>query len=105
MDFTGKKLGVLVSVHPQDPNFEHSLRLSESALAAGLQVFFYCMSEAIHGIGDDRLQKLRARGLRLCACSQAAKKRGLPEDDLAVYCGLTMLSDILASSDRFVAFN
>lgn len=105
MDLTGKKLAVIVSVHPLHPNFEHGLGLSESALDAGVTVFFYCLGEAIHGIQDERLQQFRARGLRLCACSQAVKNHGLPEDDRAVYCGLMMLNDVLARSDRCVAFN
>lgn len=105
MDLRGKKMGVLVSVGPDQANFIHSLRLAETALAQGISVYFYCIDEAVRGLGDAQLQALRARGLKLYACAYGAQKRGLPLGDAAMFAGLTVVSDLMASTDRFISFN
>ena len=35
----GKKLGILLSTAPSERNFRHGLRLAESALAVGIDVY------------------------------------------------------------------
>ncbi len=105
MDLRGKKLGVLVSAGPEAANFTHSLCLAEAALAQGVSVYFYCIDEAVRGLDDTRLQALRSRGLKLYACAYGAQKRGLPLGDAAMFAGLTVVSDLMASTDRFISFN
>jgi len=105
MDLRGKKLGLLLSASPADSNFQRGLRLAETALGRGVDVYLYCIDEAVKGVGDPRLQSLSARGLKLYACAYAAQRRGLPVNEEAVFAGLTIVNDLIASTDRFVSFN
>jgi sulfur relay (sulfurtransferase) complex TusBCD TusD component (DsrE family) len=105
MSLRGKKLGVLLSSHPDQPGFNHGLGLAEAALTEGLVVYLYCIDEAVRGIGLPKLQSLAARGLKLFACAYAAQRRGLPVNDKATFAGLGVVSDLIASTDRFVSFN
>ena len=105
MDLRGKKLGLLLSAPPEAPNFQRGLRLAETALGRGVDVYLYCIDEAVKGVGDARLQSLSARGLKLYACAYAAQRRGLQVNEEAVFAGLTIVNDLIASTDRFVSFN
>jgi sulfur relay (sulfurtransferase) complex TusBCD TusD component (DsrE family) len=105
MPLRGKKLGVLLSVPPFHANFHHVLRLTETALANGVDVYLYCIDEAVNGINDPRLQPLKAAGLKLFACAYGAQRRGVAMGDEATFAGLTIVSDLIAAADRFVSFN
>jgi sulfur relay (sulfurtransferase) complex TusBCD TusD component (DsrE family) len=100
-----KKLGVLISVPPGHPNFNHGVCLAQAALARGVDVYLYCIDEAVHGLGDTRFGKLKADGLKLFACAYGAQRRGVPMSEQATFSGLSLLSDLIASTDRFVSFN
>lgn len=105
MSLRGKKLGLLVSASPDAPNFRHGLKLAEAAVDAGVTVYLYCIDDAVSGVGDTRLQSLKARGLNLYACAYGAQRRNIPVNDSAVFAGLTVVSDILGGTDRFLSFN
>ncbi len=105
MSLRGKKLGLLVSASPDAPNFRHGLRLAEAAIDAGVTVYLYCIDDAVTGVGDTQLQSLKARGLNLYACAYGAQRRNIPVNDSAVFAGLTVVSDILGGTDRFLSFN
>ena len=100
-----RKLGILISVAPTHPNFHHGLQLATAALEAQDEVYLYCLDEAVRGVEDERLQTLKADGLRLFACAFAAQRRKIPQNENALYGGLTMLNDLMAATDRFVSFN
>ena len=93
------------SAGPDTPSFLHGVRTAAAALARGVDVYLYCIDEAMRGVGHDELQALKGRGLKLFACAYGAQRRGLPVDDRAVYAGLTVVSDLIAGTDRFVSFN
>ncbi len=101
----GRKLGVLLSTSPAEAPFRHGVRLAEAALAEGVDVYLYCIDEAVRGVADPELQALKARGLKLYACAYGAHQRNLPVDDSAAYAGLTVVSDLVAGTDRFVSFD
>jgi len=105
MELRGKKLGILVSCRPEQPGFRHGLRLAESAMRTGVNVYLYCIDEAVHGVGNAELQALKQKGLSLYACAYGAQRRGLPMSSDATFAGLTVVNDIIASTDRFVSFN
>ena len=105
MSLRGKKLGLLLSTHPDQPGFKHGLGLAAAALDEGVDVYLYCIDEAVRGIGNGQLQSMAARGLKLFACAYAAHRRGLPVNDTAIFAGLGVVSDLIASTDRFVSFN
>jgi len=105
MSLRGKKLGMLLSASPERPGFQHGLGLAEAALAAGLEVYLYCIDEAVRGINEPRLQLLVGRGLKLYGCAFAARRRRLPMDEKINWAGLALLSDLMAAADRMVSFN
>ena len=105
MSLRGKKLGLLVSAPPDAQSFHHGLKLAEAALDAGVVVYLYCIDDAVSGIADTQLQALKARGLSLYACAYGARRRNIPVNDTAVFAGLTVVSDILGGTDRFLSFN
>jgi hypothetical protein len=100
-----KKLGILISVCPEAAGFQHGLGLAEAALTRGLDVYLYCIDEGVYGVDDPRLQQLVKRGLKLFACAYGAQQRGIPLGGQAVFSGLAAVSDLMASTDRFVSFN
>ena len=100
-----KKLGLMVSVAPDAPGFGQALELATKALGDGEKVYLYCIDDAVPGIGDPRLAKLREDGLNLFGCAYSMRQRKLPLDDSAVFSGLSMLSDIMADTNRFESFN
>jgi sulfur relay (sulfurtransferase) complex TusBCD TusD component (DsrE family) len=105
MSLRGKKLGLLLSTAPGQPGFQHGLRLAEIALEEGVEVYFYCVDEAVRGLAEPRLRSLVARGLKLHVCAYAAQRRQVPPDDQAAFGGLASLSDLMAATDRFLSFN
>jgi hypothetical protein len=100
-----KKLGLLLSVGPEHHNFEHASRLALTALDQGVDVYLYCIDEAVRGVHDARLQSLQPLGLKLYACAYAAQRRDISMSDAAVFAGLGVVSDLMAATDRFLSFN
>jgi len=105
MSFEGKKLGILISAPPEAPAFLHGVRFAATALEAGCSVYLYCIDLAVAGVGHPELQALRTRGLNFYACAYGAHHHGVPVDDQATFAGRTVVSDLIASTDRFVSFN
>jgi predicted peroxiredoxin len=105
MELRGKKLGLLISCKPDEANFTHGLRTAEAALDLGVDVYLYCVDDAVPGVADARLQALKARGLKLYACAYGAHRRHFALNDDATFAGLTVVSDIVSGTDRFLAFN
>jgi hypothetical protein len=105
MSLRGKKLGLLLSISPDHPNFARGLNLAEAALAEGVDVYLYCIDEAVPGVNSDRLQILKQRGLKLFACAYGAHRRHFPLSEKATFAGLTVVNDLITSTDRFVSFN
>ena len=95
----------MVSVAPDAPGFGQALELAAKALGDGEKVYLYCIDDAVPGISDPRLAKLREDGLNLFGCAYSMRQRKLPLDESAVFSGLSVLSDIMADTDRFESFN
>ena len=100
-----KKLGLLVSSPPDRPGFAHALRLAQTALDRGVEVYLYCIDDAVAGLDSPLLKTLTAGGLKLYACAYSADRRGLTRTDFPLWVGLGSLSDLIAGTDRFVSFN
>ena len=105
MDLRGKKLGILISCLPSEPNFARGLRLIETAINRGLDVYLYCIDNAVSGTSHPQLQALRQKGLKLYACAYGANRRNIAMSNDAVFAGLTVVNDIMAGTDRFLSFN
>jgi hypothetical protein len=100
----GKKLGILITHPPEHPGFRHALGLASAALAAGVQVYAYCLDEAVTGLDDQNLQNLRQSGLALYACAYGARRKGVLMRDQALFAGLATVNDLLIATDRFICF-
>lgn len=105
MSVPRRKLGILISARPESSSFGHGVKLAGAALRAGCDVYLYCIDDAVPGVGRPELQELRPRGLKLYACAYGAHRRDVPVDDRAAFAGLTVVSDLIAGTDRFVSFN
>ncbi len=104
MAVPGKRLGLLLSTRPETPSFRHAARLAEAALNGGLTVYLYCIDDAVWGLSDPQLQRLKEQGAILYACAYGAQKRNIPRSDQAVFAGLSIVSDLISATDRFMAF-
>ena len=105
MQIRGKKLGILLSCLPESPNFRHGIELAGAALEMGVDVYIYCIDDAVKGVENPDLQALKNRGLKLYACAYGANRRNYPTSEKAIFAGLTIVNDIIAGTDRFVSFN
>lgn len=105
MSLRGKKLGILISCRPDEANFDHGLKVARAALAEGVDVYIYCIDDAVTGVENLDLQSLKANGLKLYACAYGAHRRNYPLNDKAMFAGLTVVNDIIAGTDRFLSFN
>jgi len=100
-----RQLGLLLAVPPEHPNFSRALAAVDYAVAQGHRMFVHAIDEGVRCVGDPRLQERRERHgdrLALWACAYGAEKRGLPTDERAAYAGLSVLADLIASTDKFV---
>ena len=100
-----RKLGILVSSEPGSDSFRHAFGLVAAAMEAGCDVYAYCIDEAVKGVARPEVQALKGRGLKLYACAYGAHRYGVPVDAAAAFAGLTVVSDLIAGTDRFVSFN
>ena len=95
----------MVSVSPDKPGFAQALTQAVKALANGDKVYLYFIDDAVEGLSDSRLIKLKSDGLNLFGCAYSVRQRKLPLNDSAIFTGLSVLSDIMADTDRFESFN
>ena len=100
----GKKLGVLLSVAPEHPSFRPALALIEAAIAARLRVYLYCIDEGVRSVATHEIQSLKNRGVNLFGCAYGAGHRKIAVDESAAWSGLTVLADVVGSTDKFVSF-
>lgn len=104
MELEGKKLGLLVSAPPESRNFLHALHLAEAALQRGVTVYLYLIDEAVTGLPHQMVTEAMEHGVKLFACAYSLQRRNLSLETTATLAGLTLLADIIHSSDRFLAF-
>jgi hypothetical protein len=103
-ELAGKKLGVLLTTPPSHPNFRPAVALIQAALEAGVRVYLYCIDEGVASVGAPEVQALKASGVNLFGCAYGAGHRKIAIDDRAAWSGLTVLADVVGSTDRFVSF-
>jgi sulfur relay (sulfurtransferase) complex TusBCD TusD component (DsrE family) len=104
LSLTGKKLGVLLTTPPAHPNFRPAVALMNAALDAGVRVYLYCIDEGVRAVAAPEIQAIKARGASLFGCAYGAGHRKLPIDESAAWSGLTVLADVVGSTDKFVSF-
>lgn len=99
------KIGFLLSTPPEHPNIETVTALIRTAQGSGHEAYLYLIDEGTLNLKDERLQELRAGGLRLYLCAYGGQRHGIEPSDQAVFCGLVVLSDLMKGCDRFLSFN
>ena len=105
MELQGKKLGILISAPPENPNFRHGLLLAARAMERQVSVYLYCIDDAVRGLDDPLLRQLRENGINLHACAFAADRHRIPRTGQALFSGLSIVHDLCSATDRFVSFN
>lgn len=107
MDLSKKKLGLMLSTGPEHPNLRTALGLAEAALGRGASVYLYLIDDGVNTLADPGVKALPGRGVKLFVCAYGCQKRRLPLDggDEVTYCGLVVLTDLVNSTDRFIALN
>jgi sulfur relay (sulfurtransferase) complex TusBCD TusD component (DsrE family) len=103
-----KKLGILLSTAPSDPNVTTAVRLSQEALASNIDVYLYLVDEGVRNLRDSRLLTLSGEGARFFVCAYGCQRHGVSTQGLdprITLCGLVVLSNIVNGCDRFVALN
>jgi hypothetical protein len=103
-ELAGRKLGVLLTTPPDHSNFRPAVALMAGALAAGVRVYLYCIDEGVAAVGTPEVQALKERGVNLFGCAYGAGRRRIAIDEAAAWSGLTVLADVVGSTDRFVSF-
>ena len=104
---TSKKFGILLSTPPLHPSVETVARLSEEALAQGVDLYLYFIDEGVKNLRDPRYNELVGRGMKLFVCAYGCQQHGVSTDRLdprISLCGLVVLSNIVNGCDRFLAF-
>jgi len=105
MALAGKKLGLMLSSLPDHPHVATAVGLSSAALDAGALVYLYLIDDAVAAVEDPRVQGLAERGAKLFVCAYGCQKRRRPLSEKATNCGLVVLTDVIAGTDRFVSLN
>ena len=103
-ELTGKKLGVLLTTAPEHPNFRPALALMNGALDAGVRLYLYCIDDGVRAVATPEIQAIKSRGASLFGCAYGAHRRHVAVDDSAAWSGLTVLADVVGSTDKFVSF-
>jgi hypothetical protein len=103
-ELAGKKLGVLLTTPPAHSNFAPAVALMNAAVDSGVRVYLYCIDEGVNSVGTPEVQALKQRGVHLFGCAYGAGHRKVAIDDAAAWSGLTVLADVVGSTDRFVSF-
>jgi hypothetical protein len=100
-----KKIGLMISAPPNSPRFSEGLAAAEHSLSPNAQVYLYLIDAAVEGISNPRFEAFKSKGGHLFACAYSLQRRGLNPPGAATLSGLTVLSDIMASTDEFQSFN
>ena len=85
--------------------FQQGIAAAEKALKEGHQVYLYYIDRGVEGLDAARLPQLKEAGAHVYACAYSLQRRGLTPPPEATLSGLTVLSDIMASTDQFQSFN
>ncbi|MCH8041323.1 MAG: DsrE family protein [Nitrospinae bacterium] len=103
-----KKLGLLLSTPPSNPNAETVIRLSEEALRSEVDLYLYLIDEGVKNLENPRILNLASSGAKLNVCAYGCQQHHVSTDGYGTevaFCGLVVLSQIINGCDQFVAFN
>jgi sulfur relay (sulfurtransferase) complex TusBCD TusD component (DsrE family) len=102
-----RKLGLLLSTPPSHPSVETVVQLAQAALRGGVEVYLYLIDEGVKTAVDQRYLGLIDAGVKMSVCAYGCQQHGVlttTVDSRASLSGLVVLSGIIDSCDRFLAF-
>jgi len=105
---TGKKLGLLLSTPPSHHNADVVAGLSREALQAQVSVYLYLIDEGVKNLANPKILDLASAGVKLSVCAYGCQQHKVSTEGYGqdiTFCGLVVLSQIIAGCDRFIAFN
>ncbi len=100
-----KKLGIVLSTPPENPNLKTALGLLEAASIKNIQSYLYLIDEGVKNVKNPKIECLSQQGLKWFACAYSAQRYGISIDRSGVFGGLVLLSDLLKVCDRVVVLN
>ncbi|MGV3772742.1 MAG: DsrE family protein [Verrucomicrobiales bacterium] len=101
---SGKKLGIMIAAGPERKNFEHAIQLAGAAARNGIEVYLYFIDEAVRGLPMPAISELQENKVRVFGCAFSLQRRRMRMEPSVTWVGLTMLNEIMISTDRFLAF-
>ena len=99
------KLGLMLTTSTESENTHTVIKLAEAALEEGLEVSIFLMCDGVYNMSVEPLNALAERGARLSLCAHNADERKLEKKGPILFGSQYDLADIVAESDRFLAFN
>lgn len=99
------KLGFMLATSTESENTRTVIKLAEAALARGLEVSIFLMCDGVYNMKVDSLNALAEQGAKLSLCAHNAEERQLEKKGPILFGSQYDLADIVAQSDRFLAFN
>jgi hypothetical protein len=101
----GEKVGIMISATAASPSFVQGISAADAALREGAIVYLYLIDGGVEGVNLPAVADVKNAGAHLYACAYSLQRRGLNAPPEATLSGLTILSDIMASANRFESFN
>lgn len=99
------KLGILLATSPESENTHTVVRLTETALTAGVMVEMFLMCDGVYHLQDPRLAELAAKGAKVVVCAHNAVERNVERKDFVHWGSQYDLASLVNDSDRFLSFN
>lgn len=100
-----RKTAVLLIAGPEDENWQAWMPEVRSIMSSGSEMHLYLIDRGVLHMLQNELLDLKSEGLRLYACAYGAARYGVPVTNQAVFCGLTVLSNLLKGCEWLVAIS
>ncbi len=100
-----KKLGFMLTTGMESEDAHTVVKLAEAALEEGLEVSIFLMCDGIYHLISEPLNALVDKGAELSLCAHNAEQRKAEKKGTILFGSQYDLANIVAESDRFLAFN
>jgi sulfur relay (sulfurtransferase) complex TusBCD TusD component (DsrE family) len=100
-----RKLGFMLTTSAESENTRTVIKLTEAALEEGLEVSIFLMCDGVYNMDVEPFTALAEKGARLTLCAHNADERKLEKKGPILFGSQYDLAEIVAGSDRFLAFN
>ena len=106
------KLGMLLTISPENQNSEVVLKLANAALDAKYEVNLFLMDDGVYNVVrgnkiSPKFAGLLTKGASIALCGHTAEERGVEKEDClegVQYAGQYELACMVNEADRFLTF-